>query len=101
MPLKQYLFRYMNRAALAGGVIVEMSIPRRRLYSSLSAGRKVFSSFKTASIRYFTSIYVAISSGFRSPRIALGGLMAKNRQAEPANGSTYRLCFFVQKVWRT
>src|ERR1035437_1423225 len=90
----------MNRAALAGGAIVEVSIARRRLFSSLSSGRRNFSSFKTAAMRYFTSTYVAISSGFRSPRMALGGLMAKNRQAEPAKGSTYRLCFWVQNVWR-
>src|SRR5580704_9373283 len=90
----------MNRAARAGGVIVEMSISRRRRYSSLSSGRRVFNSARTAAIRYFTSIKVAISSGFRSPRMAFGGLIAKKRHAEPTNGSTYRLCFDVQNVCR-
>src|ERR1039457_1484098 len=88
----------MNRAARAVGVSVAVSRERNRLYSFLFAVPRLSSFFRTSAIRYFTSMYVAISSGFRSPRRAFGGLIAKNRHAEPANGSTYRVCLAVQKV---
>ena len=44
-----------------------------------------------------TARYTSINSLLLSPRMAADGAISKNRQADPANGSTYRLCSTVQK----